>query len=149
MPELYRGKFDLLFETSNPGADPVEFWPQGGGFTYSLPHGTFHDEMKPAAFPYYRLIKVTGDWWEHYPEFQPIEAYGNGRCWNGWAVPYFHLAGAMEVARRLPRVVEFDPATLTVTVHGQTVKPETITINSIQTMVWQIGDGWCWDEVPS
>lgn len=155
MRRLFKDAQGKLFETSGPNEDPVQFCTQGGGWACSMPYEDFHRTFKPGELPEFRPVLVTGDWWEHYPEYPPIRAYSNGRRWNGWAVPYFTLEAAIEVATRLPKWFHYFPLTGLFVKFGEpdsgeensVIHPETIEVDGAMVTVYRMGDGYCWDIV--
>lgn len=81
-------------ETQDDKADPVLFFPQGGGFQCSMAHSRFHAAFTlEAAPPTWRAGTVTAEWfatdegsWPGYP------CWSSGDLWNGFGMPFFTAA---------------------------------------------------------
>lgn len=154
---LYRHLQDgSLWEVEDDGGEYVSCSPQGGGFCYTLPRYIFEEQLVPvidSPFGEYRTgtVCIDGD--------VAIPCYLNDRKWNGWAVPYFTKEVGMNQV-----LCEYmgpeDAAWFDVTHDRFSIKlwgtPEDeieyapgqdIVVDGKTIHVYQIGDGWCWDEV--
>lgn len=103
---LYRDKkHGGYVEVDDDQADPIQFYPQGGGMGYRGPRAKFMEEFERAEMPAtHHRINVTMDHlWDRadfaapgeevkLPAFYP--AYTNDSRWNGWVMPYFTLETA-------------------------------------------------------
>jgi hypothetical protein len=137
--------------TSDASADPVRFYPSGGGFEYSMSHAKFHAEFKPAPEKVWRRGVVDGDWMEGE---KPLPCWSDGSLWNGWSMPYFNRPEvekliAMFSGEGLARLswdgdkvfeITDDPED-----EGYHYKPVTMPDGS---QAWGVGAGsWCWNRI--
>ena len=152
MLKLFRDIHGYMVQTSNPDSDPVELCAQGGGFVHRCPHQLFHETFEPCGMPEFKLSAVTADWLFESP-VASIPAYLNGRRWNGWAVPYFTLENAMLVVQHSAGVLEWAGDAIRIVpdpnycIEEAFVLAEVIFVDGQAVKVFQLCDGWCWDEV--
>lgn len=128
----------------------VVFFPQGGGPQRVMPQQEFERYFKVAPPPVYKPITVSADFLE---DGRQLAAYGNGRRWNGWAMPMFDRAVGLELCRACPNI-RYDLARdAFVADMGEGEEPEvytatTVTVSGQELKVYPIGAGsWIWDEV--
>jgi len=145
-------------------ADPVKFFPQGGGFQQSMPADTFHSRFRKVE-----QEELDAIMW-HPAEFdidgayedRPAPGYQLGYRWNGWAQPAFEREGVERVAEIMnagPSHLTFDEDRDVVMIDlGDEVDDDCryeeyegfdIIVQGGETKhVYAVGAGsWCWDDV--
>lgn len=131
-------------------ADPVLFYPSGGGFQYSMPAEKFHEEFKPAPPLTWRRGVVTAEWHGYEPEIL-IPCWSDGGLWNGWGMPYFERAQVEQLIALQPGALHWDGDKVVATLEGADPEDgpeeyEPIEIEGVK--VWGVGAGsWTWDRV--
>lgn len=132
-------------------ADPVLFYPSGGGFQYSMPAAEFHEEFKPAPPLTWRRGVVTAEWHGYEPEIL-IPCWSDGGLWNGWGMPYFERAQVEQLMALQPGAMHWDGDKVVATLEGADPEdgPEEYGPLTLPdgTEVWGVGTGsWTWDRV--
>ncbi len=97
----------------------------------------------------YQPVRVSGDW---LPDDFAVDAYWNGVRWNGFLVPLFTLASALQLCESMP-TLEFaasDSSFLLRDEYGATFIHGRLYIIGMESLLlYAIGDGWCWHLVES
>lgn len=129
----------------------IHFAPEGGGMVSRIGAEAFHARFKEApGAPPMKVFKVTGEWLD---EGVCLEAYSDGRAWNGWATPAFTLEQGKKLASLMP-TVSYDETSDRFLVRNEDyappddveyVEPETIEVDGQTMKVYPIGShSWCW-----
>lgn len=148
---LYRNKeHGGYVEVEDDQADPISFYPQGGGFGHKGPRAKFMEMFERAEMPAtHHKARFTMDLWDH-----DVEGYSNGARWNGWAMPEFTFEVAQSVAADWPDM-RYD-AERDAFVYSPPEYPgeedvyrgRLIHTTDGELKLYAVGSGfWCWDEV--
>ncbi|WP_434034771.1 hypothetical protein [Cupriavidus sp. a3] len=100
------------------------------------PHAPFSLEYQP--------VRVSGDW---LPENFSVDAYWNGVSWNGFLVPLFTLASALQLCESMPALeyVASDSSFLLSDEHGAvSIQGRPHRVGGATLILYGIGDSWCW-----
>ena len=92
-----QNKLGQVVEFLSETPEIVKFCNIGGGLMRSLKPEDFHREYDMDWVECWQQIHIGADWLDG-----AIKAWGTGRNWNGWAVPYFELTEAMELLKSMP-----------------------------------------------
>jgi hypothetical protein len=99
---IYKSADGGLVEARWPLADPVIFWPQGGGFQAQATREIFLKEFTQVSSLFdFKQVVVSGEW---FPLGFVVDAYANGMSWNGWAKPLFTFESAMKILAVSPNL---------------------------------------------
>lgn len=140
-----------LSPNTDPKAEIVRFFRQGGGFERSMHSVPFYQFYEPAPGPVMVRGTITADF---LPDGVTLPCWSDGRAWNGWGMPYFERS-TVERLRGLLRDVggsplEWDGDKIIARMGDD---PDEIEIYEPTTapdgsQVWGIGAGsWTWDSV--
>lgn len=159
---IYRHIQDgTLWEANDDGGFEVRASRQGGGMVYVLPRHIFEDTLVPVLgdvdmYGPFRASHVTT---ESDGDDPPIPCFLNQQRWNGWETPYFTYATVMDTILCMfigPNDrgwydVNQDTFFLHFDGHAedeiQSAKGQDIVVGGVTHRVYQVGDGWTWDEV--
>jgi len=128
-------------------AETVEFAPQGGGFIRKASRVEFERRFKPAKLPAFSLVAIGADW---LPDGMKVQAYANGRRWNGWAMPYFTIEEARSLLEFMPGLRYDSARDAFINAHEDQAEEDvypavTLVIGGISIKTYAIGTGcWCW-----
>lgn len=160
------GRHDQRWEVLASDEEETIIAPVGGGaFNRSLKTEVFERYFVEAPMPvWHKRLFSCGD------DAVVVPGFTDGRRWNGWHVPFFELdeAGVMAkhvssqdgtgvliscikpIGDQTPYFVEIDQDSRTL---GDTpeqytryVKPIEIEVDGSKHLVYQIGDGFTWEE---
>lgn len=139
-------------ETQDAEADPVKFYPQGGGFERRLEYTAFHARFLPAPEPAWRAGTVTAEWFVTEEGVNPAyPCYSDGSLWNGFGMPYFTKETIDKVLADYPamgeqiewvggKLMQTDPS------DGEIYQVEPF--DGLSELLYPLGAGfWTWDAV--
>lgn len=126
----------------------VRFCAQGGGFVLRMPASEFDELFRKAALPCFEQVEVWADW---LPPSLKLAAFSNGDRWNGFAVPYFPLESAQELAKHMPGL-RYDAARDAFLIEEEgdegacgVFEVCTLEVDGSAVKAYPIGAGaWCW-----
>jgi hypothetical protein len=132
-------------------ADPVEFYPSGGGFLHNMPRARFLEEFRPAPTKKWRRATTSADWIDlgAGDQISYLPCWSDGSLWNGWGMPAFarvevdYQIGISKQGGLFPMRWEGDNVVVTDEDGDYAIAPLTMPDGSL---AWDIGAGsWCWD----
>lgn len=150
-PRLFRdasGHMVTTLESDDNGV--VKFTALGGGFVRTMTAKEFGKTFALCDLPPYGEVSVAiEDFGEPGTKFL---AYSDGRCWNGWAMPYFPFESALAL-KEVMGGLRYDAGrdAFILEVRGEEPEDfvaEVIQVDGVDIKVYPIGAGsWCWDIV--
>jgi hypothetical protein len=137
-----------LFEVSTEVDGRIAIWPQGGGFQRLLSAEQFARQYVVAPALVMRRGTVTA---EFLAEDVVLPCFSDGAVWNGWGMPRFDKETALKIVSLMPDL-SYNEATGIITLQfvgegPEDYRPHTITCESEEIEVYEIGGGWTWDIV--
>jgi hypothetical protein len=141
-------RFGNAIEVMEETDEKVTYIPMGGGMIESEAPDKVY-----AAYPLcwtgvWHQIWVDSDWME-----TPLKAWTTGERWNGWAMPCFELAEALEVQKSIPELLwhpeddafSWKPEGWDEGDGPNIFKGHLIEVDGKHIKVYKLGDGWCWN----